>query len=63
MKQREKMREPAAKHGGDREAIVRAYAEAERRGEVRRESNSHKITPLAYAEALYNDGVRKGWLR
>ena len=62
MKQRDKLREIAVKHGSDPDSIIKAYADAERRGEVLRKSNSHKTTPLQYAKALYNDALRKGWL-
>lgn len=63
MKQRDKLRELATQHGDNRDAIVKAYAAAECRGEVQRKSNSHKITALQYANALYNDALKKGWLQ
>jgi hypothetical protein len=44
-------------------ATVRAYAAAEERGEVDRESNRHGIDSVTYAKALLADGPRKGWLR
>jgi len=63
MKQRDKLRELAVRHGSDRDSVVKAYAAAERSGEVQRKSNSHKITSLQYANALYNDALKKGWLQ
>ncbi|RYD75933.1 MAG: hypothetical protein EOP84_17555 [Verrucomicrobiaceae bacterium] len=48
--------------GGDKESTIRAYAEAEERGEVERKSNTHAWGSLTYARALWRDGVRNGWL-
>jgi len=49
---------------GDNEpALVKAYAEAERAGKVWRGSNSHHLTAEKYAERLYYDGIRKGWIK
>lgn len=39
-----------------------AYAKAEADGRVIRDSNEHKLDAVAYADALYADGVRKGWI-
>lgn len=60
--QRDFMRELVKRFGVDKERIVREYAEAERRGEVERKSNSHGYTPEHYARALWNDAVKKGWI-
>ncbi len=56
------MRELVAKLGRDKNAVCRAYAIGERDGRVKRGSNTHEITPEAYAEALWNDGDGKSWL-
>ena len=61
-KQRDLMREIYRQHGADEEQVVRAYAAAEQRGEVRRDSNSHNVDAVAYARALLRDGLRKSWL-
>lgn len=61
--QRDVMRRLYVKHNGNEDAVVRAYAEAEQRGEVQRESNAYGIDAIAYARALFADGARKGWLR
>ncbi len=63
MKQRDKMRELIERHGRDHQAIISAYAAAEKRGEVDRKSNSHSIDSLAYAAALYRDAMRKKWYK
>ena len=57
------MRRLIQRYGHDRDRVVKAYAEAERRGEVQRKSNKHGISPEGYATALFADGVKKGWFR
>jgi hypothetical protein len=61
--QRDIMRELHRKHGGREDQVVRAYAEAERHGLAPRASNVHGLDAKSYARALFNDGVKKGWLR
>jgi len=46
----------------NKERVVREYAAAERRGEVKRNSNDHNISAEDYARALWRDGIRKGWI-
>jgi hypothetical protein len=60
--QRDVMRRLVAKLGRNEAAVCRAYAAAEQRGEVPRQRNTHGITAEQYARALWNDGVKKGWL-
>ena len=62
MKQRDKMRELFQLHRGDEARVIQAYAEAEQRGEVPRESDLHSLTSHDYAARLFADGIRKGWL-
>jgi hypothetical protein len=59
--QRDMMRE-LARRLGTREAIIAAYADAERAGSVQRMSNDYNLNPEEYARRLYADGVKKGWL-
>jgi len=61
--QREKMRELFRTLGGAEDLVIRAYANAEARGEVRRKSNEHGLDAETYAQALYKDGINKGWIR
>ena len=56
------MRELVGKHRNDELRIFQEYADAERRGIVRRKSNKYNMTAEEYARRLYNDGVKKGWL-
>jgi len=63
MTQREMMRRLVRRFGQDRERVINAYAEAERRGEVRRKRNKYGLSPEGYAAALWADGVTKGWFR
>ena len=60
--QRDVMRNLYRRFGGNHAVIVAAYAAAERRGDAPRVSNVHAIEPEEYAERLYQDGVKKGWL-
>jgi len=55
------MRRLIRRLGRDRERVIRAYAEAERKGEVRRSRNKYGLSPEAYAAALWADGLRKKW--
>jgi DNA-binding transcriptional MocR family regulator len=63
MTQREMMRRLLQRYGRNREQVIQAYANAERRGEVRRKNNTHGLSPETYAAALFADGLRKGWFR
>ncbi len=55
------MRKLVAELGRNKSAVCTAYANDERDGRVKRASDAHEMTPNAYAEALWNDGDRKGW--
>jgi hypothetical protein len=63
MKQRDKMRELFQRFDGCRAQIVRAYADAERRGEVERVRDSNGLSADVYAARLFSDGVRKKWIQ
>ena len=63
MTQRDKMNELFAHYGGDEEATVAAYAQAEEKREIDRKSNTHNLDAISYAKALMRDGKRRGWLR
>ena len=63
MYQRDYMRKLIARFGANKDRVVREYAGAERRGEVERKSNSHNWTPEQYASALWQDGIRRGWIQ
>jgi hypothetical protein len=56
------MRRLWSEHGGNHDAVVRAFAEAERNGEVVRRSNVRGTNSVAYAKRLLADGLRKGWI-
>lgn len=56
------MRRLVTRFGRDEDKVVEEYAAAEQRGEVERKSNDYATPPEHYARALWNDGVRKGWL-
>jgi hypothetical protein len=57
------MRQLLQRHGWNPEVIIREYAAAEQRGLVTRSRNEHGLTAIQYAEALWRDGEKKGWLR
>ncbi len=56
------MKQLFVEHNEDDKEIIAAYAEAEKRGLVSRKSNEYNFSPEQYARALYNDGIRKGWI-
>jgi hypothetical protein len=60
--QREYMRMLVNRYGVNEERVVREYADAEERRDVERKSNAPGYTARQYARALWQDGVRKGWL-
>ena len=60
--QRDVMRALWRRFGPDPEQTIRAYAEAELRGEVQRKSDVHHMPAAEYASRLYADGIKKGWL-
>jgi hypothetical protein len=62
MNQRDKMRELFNRFGNHEDILIREYALAEKRGEVKRTSNQYKISAEAYAAALLKDARRKGWI-
>jgi hypothetical protein len=57
------MRRLYREHRGNPEPTIRAFADAERRGDVRRSSNAYNIDAMAYARMLLADGLRRGWLK
>lgn len=61
--QRTLMRALARQFGYDRSLTCKAFAEAERDGKVTRGRNARNSAPEVYANALWGDGERKGWLR
>ncbi len=62
IKQRDMMRALFTAHGGDENAVCRAYVEAEQAGRVKRNSNEHSEPAESYARRLWKDGKAKGWL-
>ena len=61
--QRDAMRELFHHFGDNKEKLLRGYTWLEGQGSVERKSNSHSLNARYYAEALYNDGKKKGWLK
>lgn len=49
-------------HGGDKDAVISAYARAEREGRVLRLKNTIKYDAGRYAAEMWRDGIKKGWL-
>jgi len=60
--QRDAMREVFSKYNGEKIKVIKAYAWLEENGYAPRKNNTHNFSSIYYAEALYNDGVKKGWL-
>jgi hypothetical protein len=61
--QRDGMRALFSKFNGDKQKITRAYAYMDENLYVPRKNNTHNFSSRYYAEALYNDGIKKGWLK
>lgn len=55
------MRDLVKRHGKDADTVIREYARLEEAGLVRRKSNRFSLSATQYAEALWSDGLRKGW--
>ncbi len=62
MSQRDYMRRLFQEYGDNEDVLISNYAEGEKRGVVSRGSNMYELSPEEYAQALYNDGIRKGWI-
>lgn len=62
MNQRTFMRQLYKQYGNNESVLVAEYAKAEKNNIVQRKNNAYKISAEQYAEALYQDGIRKGWL-
>lgn len=62
LSQRDMMRRLYRLHHGKEDSVIAAYAEAERRREVGRNSNEYGLTAEEYARRLLADGLKKGWL-
>ena len=60
--QRDAMREVFNKYNGEKKKVIRAYAWLEEKGYAPRKNNTHNFSSMYYSEALYNDGIKKGWL-
>jgi hypothetical protein len=62
-KQRDTLRRLVERFGMNEEKVVKEYAAAERRGEVKRSRNKNNLEPEGYARALWRDARGKGWIR
>ena len=62
MKQRDMMRQLYSRLHRKKESVVAAYARAETNGDVARKKNARRISSHDYAERLFGDGIRKGWI-
>ena len=60
--QRHAMRELYERCSGQEDKVIEMYASLENKGWVKRRSDTYGINPRAYAQALLNDGKKKGWL-
>jgi hypothetical protein len=60
--QRDAMRAVFKKFNGDKYKTVKGYKYLEEKGLVKRKHNTHNFNARYYAEALFNDGIKKEWL-
>ena len=51
------------KYNGDKNKAIRAYAWLEVNSYAQRKNNTHGFGAMYYAEALYNDCIKKRWLK
>jgi len=49
------------KYGNDKERIIKEYAAMEASGLVARKRNKNHMSPVEYAEWLYQDWERRKW--
>jgi len=63
MNQRTYMRQLYKQYGNNESVLVTEYAKAEKNNIVPRKKNTYKISAEQYAKALYQDGIRKGWIK
>ena len=61
-RQREHMRKLVLKHGRDQKKVCAAYAKAEKAGLIIRSRDESNLSPEAYAQELWRDGLRWSWL-
>lgn len=61
--QRSLMRSLFRLHDGDQAAVCTAYARAEANGQVFRKPGDYRLSPEAYAEALFAHGLSDGWIK
>ena len=60
--QRDMMRLLFLENGENERAVVNAYVAAERAGDVLRKCDRNGIRVEQYAQALFRDGIRTGWI-
>ena len=61
--QRDYMRKLYKKFSSRKTIIIQTYANGECEGIVERKRNTFKLSPEAYAQALFSDGIRRGWIK
>ena len=60
--QRHAMRELYERCDGQEDKVIEMYACLEKKGWVKRRSDTYSINPRTYAQGLLNDGKKKGWI-
>lgn len=61
--QRTAMRKLFNKYNGNKQKIITAYIWLEENTYISRKNNRHRFSSKYYAETLYNDGIKKGWIK
>ena len=61
--QRDAMKAVFFKYNGNKNKTIKAYAWLDKNSYVQRKHNKHNFDSLYYATVLYNDGIKKGWLK
>ena len=61
--QRDAMKAVFFKYNGNKNKTIKAYAWLDKNSYAPRKNNMHDFDSIYYATVLYNDGIKKGWLK
>lgn len=60
--QRKGMRDLVRKYGLNKAEVCSAFAEGLKAGQIKWKNNTSNLSPETYADAVWRDGIKKGWL-
>ena len=56
------MRDLVRKYGLNKAEVCSAFAEGLKAGQIKWKNNTSNLSPETYADAVWRDGIKKGWL-